>query len=124
MFLLSLSTHPQDVNHQSEIIKNNTSKCDYKIVADQYKSYSGIMEITDIKYDINQPNEHFEIVLKEYPNHATESNRIQTSQYFPDNIAFPVTYVNSIYEGNARRKKPWVMSLEKEEALVLIESYL
>ncbi|MDG4714677.1 hypothetical protein [Winogradskyella marincola] len=102
IFLIAISAQAQEVKNQSEIIRNNVSKGEYRIVADLYKSHSGVMEITDVQFDKNQPNDHFEIVLKQYPNHATESTRNETSQYFPDNIAFPVTYVNSVYEGNKK----------------------
>ncbi|WMI64312.1 hypothetical protein RBH94_09585 [Aestuariibaculum sp. YM273] len=97
IFLTAISAQAQEVKNQSEIIRNNVSRGEYRIVADLYKSHNGVMEITDVQFDKNQPNDHFEIVLRQYPNHATESIRNETSQYFPDNIAFPVTYLKSVF---------------------------
>lgn len=105
LFLLSICLQAQDVKNQSEIIRSKVSKGDYRIVADLYNSHSGVVNISEINYSKNQPNEHFEILLKKYPNHARESDRNATQQYFPDNIAFPVTYYASTYEGNKKLQK-------------------
>jgi hypothetical protein len=92
----------QDVKHQSDMIRGNVSKGDFKIIADQYGSSRGRMEITEVNQDQAQPNGHYEIVLKEYPDSERESTRNESIQLFADNIAFPVTYIRSVYEGNAK----------------------
>jgi hypothetical protein len=102
ILFMSLCLQAQDVKNQSEIIRSSMSKGDYRIVADTYNSHRGVVNISDIKPDKNQPNMHFEISLKKYPNHARESARNATHTYFPDNIAFPVTYFSSYFEGNKK----------------------
>lgn len=128
-FLLSICLNAQYVKNQSEIIRSKVSKGDYKIVADVYNSHRGVVNISDIKYDKNQPNQHFEILLRKYPNHARESDRNATHQYFPDNIAFPVTYYSSYYEGNKKLqdKVGYVIRNGRnvgEDRIVFINDYL
>lgn len=129
MFFLALSIQAQDLKHQSEIIRDNASKGDYKIVADQYKSHSGRMEITAINQDKAQPNGHYEIIINEYPDHATESTRNETAQFFADNVAFPVTYLRSVYEGNKKlqEKVGYVIREGRSvggDRMVFIDDYL
>ncbi|WP_124980054.1 hypothetical protein [Nonlabens xiamenensis] len=83
-------------------MSSKISKGDFRITADQYKSHSGVMTITEINEDKAQPGGHYQIILKRYPNHATESTRNETEQYFADHVAFPVTYIKSTYEGNKK----------------------
>ena len=128
-FLLSIFTQAQSVKHQSEIIRNMVSKGDYKIVADLYNSHRGVVNISDIKFDKNQPNEHFEIFLKKYPNHPRESDRNATYTYFPDHIAYPITYYASNYEGNKKLqdKVGYVVRNGKytgEDRIVFLDNYL
>ncbi|GAB5565846.1 MAG: hypothetical protein Wins2KO_29090 [Winogradskyella sp.] len=127
--LLSFNSNAQDVKNQSEIIRNNVSKGDYKIVADLYNSHRGVANISDIKFDKNQPNMHFEVTIKKYPNHARESDRNAIHQYFPDHIAFPVTYISSAYEGNKKlqEKVGYVVREGRsvgDDRIVFIDNYL
>ena len=129
IFLLSICIQAQGVKNQSEMIRSKVSKGDYKIVADLYKSHSGVVNISDVKYDKNQPNHHFEVLLKKYPNHARESDRNATHKYFPDNIAFPVTYLASYYEGNKKlqEKVGYVVREGRnvgDDRIVFIDDYL
>lgn len=102
ILILSFSMQAQKVKHQSEIIRARASKGDYHIIADLYNSHRGVVNISEIKKDRNQPDEHFELFLRKYPNHPKASNRKVIHQYFPDHIAFPVTYLASTFEGNKK----------------------
>ncbi|WP_407556671.1 hypothetical protein [Winogradskyella sp. 4-2091] len=129
IFLLTICIQAQDVKHQSEIIKNTVYKGDYKIIADKYKSHGGVMTITDIQMDKSRPNDHFEISFKKYPNHAAESTRNTVIRLFADDTAFPVTYMQSNYEGNGKLQKAvgYVVREGKsvgDERFVFVDDYL
>jgi len=128
-FLLSLCIQAQDIKHQSEIIRNNVAKGDYRIIADLYKSHRGVVNIADIKRNRDQPNSHFEIHLKKYPNHASESKRNTAYKYFPDNLAFPVTYFAGSFQGNKKLQEQvgYVIREYRDPAddrIVFVDDYL
>ncbi len=88
----------QDVKNQSDIIRSSFSPGKYTVVSSFYETKE--MIIDDILLDKNQPNEHFEVIFQQFPNESTKKD-----QYFPDNIAFPATYIESAYEGDEKDQK-------------------
>jgi hypothetical protein len=129
ILFMSLCLQAQEIKNQSEIIRNTLARGDYKIIADLYNSHRGDINISDITFDKNQPKAHFEISLKKYPNHPRESDRNAIHKYFPDNIAFPVTYFASVYEGNKKLqdKVGYVVREGRsvgDDRIVLLDSYL
>lgn len=128
MLLVTVAMQGQDVKNQSEIIRSNVSKGDYKIIADKYMRHGGVMTITNIEADKSRPNDHFEISFKKYPNDATESTRNEVIKLFADNTSFPVTYMHSNYEGNAKLQKAVGYLVQeskyKTDRFVFIDNYL
>ena len=116
VLIVTTAIHAQDVQDQNEIIRNNASKGDYKIIADRFNSNWDIMTVVDISPDKSQPDGHFEIKLKENPNHAAESTRNEVIQLFSDNIAFPVTYRSTAYAGNAKLQEAVGYVIDKKES--------
>lgn len=74
------------------------------------------MTVVDISPDKSQPDGHFEIKLKENPNHAAESTRNEVIQLFSDNIAFPITYRSTAYAGNAKLQEAVGYVIDKKES--------
>lgn len=128
VLMLTAQVQAQEVKNQSEIIRSNVSKGDYKIIADKYMRHGGVMTITNIVADKSRPNDHFEISFKKYPNDATESTRNEVIRLFADNTSFPVTYMHSNYEGNAKLQKAVAYLVQESkystDRFVFIDNYL
>ena len=128
-FLLTVLINAQEVQHQSEIIRKGFAKGDYKIIASS-NGYRGRMIMTNILPAKDMPDAHFEIALKLNPDDATESKSKEIDHYFADNIAFPVTYINTAYEGNSKLQKAVGYSIRRsekypaQERLVFVDGYI
>lgn len=106
LLISCISVHAQDdVKSQSEIIKEGYTAGFYPVVVDAYRRGVRRREIVELRPEKNQPNEHFQIMFKNYPDSRTESKKNKVTSYFPDNIAFPVTYIENVYEGNKKLQK-------------------
>ena len=102
----------QSVQHQSEAIKG-FSAGEYiaylthkKAGSDDYQGgiNNRVWRILSIEPDKNQPDAHYEIAMmaNEDPDRSAEKPEEHTSLYFPDHVAFPITYMRSVYEGNPK----------------------
>jgi hypothetical protein len=118
----------QEVKSQSEIIRNNVSKGEYKIVADLYRSHYDVVDISDISFHKDQPNEHFVVSIRKYPNHSDEKKSKSAYTYFPDDMAFPATYISSYYVGNDKLKEQVGYVVENkhvgDDRIVFVDDYL
>ena len=130
LLLSNLGLRSQEIKNQSEIIRSQVSKGEYKIVADLYNSHYDVVDIADITFDKDQPNAHYVVSIRKYPNHANEGKSKAAYTYFPDNIAFPVTYMYSHYVGNDKLKEQvgYVVENNKnyvgDDRIVFVNDYL
>lgn len=123
---LSTGAAHADVKHQTDIIKESLSVGDYGTIAGGSSAFERIAEILP---DKAQSYGHLHIIVQPYPNSATESTRNTKVSYFADNVAFPVTYRQNVYEGNAKLQKKIGYTLRRgpfvnKDRLVVVDNYI
>lgn len=122
----SISAAHADVKNQTDIIKERLSVGDYGTIAGGSSAFERIAEILP---DKAQSYGHLHVIVQPYPSSATESTRNTKVNYFADNVAFPVTYRQNVYEGNAKLQKKIGYTLRRgpfvnKSRLVVVDDYI
>lgn len=122
---LSFSTAQANVQNQTDIIKSKLKVGDYQTLLGS----SVFQRIAEIQPDKAQSYGHLHIVVQPYPEHASDQTRKTRVDYFADNVAFPVTYRQTVYEGNAKLQEKIGYSLRRgryvnKERLVVVDNYI
>lgn len=123
---LSTGAAHADVKHQTDIIKERLSVGDYGTIAG---GSSGFERISEILPDKAQSYGNLHVIVQPYPSSASESSRNTEVNYFADNVAFPVTYRQTVYEGNAKLQKKIGYTLRRDQSvnhrrMVVVDDYI
>lgn len=120
----------EEVKSQSEHIKNfEPATYTAYLTAQNGDKYAGGIEesafgIKEILPEKNQPNDHFQVMIG-FGKTATSD----AYSYLPDNPAFPITYMQEVYEGNAKMQseKGYVMRnnpLSRKKRIVFLDDLI
>lgn len=122
---LSFSTAHASVQNQTDIIKSKLKVGDYQALSGS----SAVQRIAEIQPDKAQLYGHLHIVVQPYPNDPSDQTRKTRVDYFADNVAFPVTYRRTVYEGNAKLQEKVGYTLRRgrsvnKRRLVVVDNYI
>lgn len=113
------------VSNQTDIIKSKLTVGDYQALSGS----SAVQRIAEIQPDKAQLYGHLHIVVQPYPNDPSDQTRNTRVDYFADNVAFPVTYRRTVYEGNAKLQEKVGYTLRRgpsvnKRRLVVVDDYV
>ncbi len=112
LLIATLSSRAQDIKDQTQAALSfqETAYLNYLTTQDESGKYLGGIKkepyflVAFKPYRVAPTSRHKEIYLSDNPESSSEK-WYDCDMYIPDNEAFPVTYVSTVYEGNKKLKE-------------------